>query len=222
LGRQGITVLGTPRPVGTDQTGSDQSAAGQAASAELAAVQSAPLGQIVQWVLEVSDNEAAEVLFRQVAVAEALPASFDGGARAVHRVLRGLGVDTSGDRILDGSGLSRSDRLRPETLLAVLALAAGDAHPGLRPAASGMPVAGFSGSLAHRFDTGDALGLGAVRAKTGTLTGVQGLAGYVTDADGTVMTFVVVADRIRPPNTLDARARIDEIAAALAGCECGA
>ena len=114
------------------------------------------------------------------------------------------------------------DRLRPETLLAVLGRAAGDAHPQLRPAAAGLPVAGFSGSLAHRFDTGDVLGLGTVRAKTGTLTGVQGLAGYVTDTDGTVMTFALVADRIRPPNTLDARGRIDEIAAALAGCECGA
>jgi D-alanyl-D-alanine carboxypeptidase/D-alanyl-D-alanine-endopeptidase (penicillin-binding protein 4) len=61
-----------------------------------------------------------------------------------------------------------------------------------------------------------------VRAKTGTLTGVHGLAGLVTDLDGTEMVFVAIADRVKVKNTLAARALIDEVAAALAGCACGA
>jgi len=85
---------------------------------------------------------------------------------------------------------------------------------------AGLPVAGFTGSLTYRFETGDGAGLGAVRAKTGTLTGVHGLAGTVTTEDGVVLGFVAAADRVRVPDTLAARARLDEVAAALAGCTC--
>jgi D-alanyl-D-alanine carboxypeptidase/D-alanyl-D-alanine-endopeptidase (penicillin-binding protein 4) len=135
-------------------------------------------------------------------------------------VLGRLGIDTTGETILDGSGLSRHDRLHPDTLLAVIETASSDKHPELRPVVVDLPVAGFTGSLTYRFETGNPEGLGTVRAKTGTLTGVHGLAGTVTSADGTLMSFVAVADKVKPENTLDARAKLDEIAAALAGCSC--
>jgi D-alanyl-D-alanine carboxypeptidase/D-alanyl-D-alanine-endopeptidase (penicillin-binding protein 4) len=51
---------------------------------------------------------------------------------------------------------------------------------------------------------------------------VHGLTGTVTSVDGAVMSFVAIADRVRPPNTSDARALLDEVAAALAGCVCAA
>lgn len=211
LAAKEIRVVGSPRPGRAPRD-----------AAVLASVESAPLQQIVQWVLEVSDNEAAEVIFRQVALAEGQPGSFEGGSVAVRSVLQRLGIDATGERILDGSGLSRADRLRPETLLAVIATAASEEHADLRPVVSTLPVAGFSGSLAFRFDTGDAAGLGRVRAKTGTLTGVHGLAGVATDRDGTELGFVIVADRVKVQDTLPARALLDEVAAALAGCSCGA
>lgn len=209
LGTRHITVLGKPASMTapTDAT-------------EVATVQSAPLAQIVQHILEVSDNEGAEVLGRQVALAEGLPASFAGGSRAVRAVLGRLRIDTSGGTILDGSGLSRHDRLHPQTLLDVIETASSPDHPELRPVVVGLPVAGFSGSLTYRFETGDPEGLGMVRAKTGTLTGVHGLAGTVTSADGAVMSFVAIADKVKLKFTLDARAKLDEIAAALAGCSC--
>ena len=208
LRAQDITVRGRPR-VGVAPTG----------SAQLASVASAPLGQVVQRILEVSDNEAAEVLFRHVAIAEGRPASFAGAARAVVDVLGRLGVDLGDERILDGSGLSRQNRLSPDTLVAVLELAASEEHPQLRSVAVDLPVAGFTGSLAYRFETAQA-GLGRVRAKTGTLSGVHGLAGVVTSRDGVVLAFAAVADRVRIADTLDARAVLDEIAGALAGCRC--
>jgi D-alanyl-D-alanine carboxypeptidase/D-alanyl-D-alanine-endopeptidase (penicillin-binding protein 4) len=157
-----------------------------------------------------------------VAIAQGRPASFQGGSAAVQEVLTELGVDTTDARILDGSGLSRRNRLAPETLLAVLEVAASEDHPELRRAVSGLPVAGFTGSLSFRFDSGDDEGRGRVRAKTGTLTGVHGLAGLVTDEEGTVMSFVAIADRVKPINTLDARQQLDEVAAALAACSCAA
>ena len=186
----------------------------------LAQVRGAPLAQVVQHIVEVSDNEGAEVLAHQVAVATRRPGTFEGGATAVRAVLRGLGVDTTRDRIFDGSGLSRDDRLRPETLLGVLEVASSARQPGLRAAVTDLPVAGFTGSLARRFRTGDQQGPGRVRAKTGTLTGVHGLAGTVTTSDGVVLAFVAIADRVKPVNTLDARVGIDELSAALAGCRC--
>ncbi len=211
LAMKKITVIGKPKPAVAPED-----------ATELAAVESAPLARIVQRVLEVSDNEGAEVLFRHVAIAEGQPASFEGGQAAVTAVLERLGVDVGGLRILDGSGLSRDDRLTPDTLLSVLELASSPEHPELRPVATDLPVAGFTGSLTYRFETGEDEGLGRVRAKTGTLTGVHGLAGTVTAVDGTELAFVAIADRVKVKDTLAARALIDEVAAALAACECGA
>jgi serine-type D-Ala-D-Ala carboxypeptidase/endopeptidase (penicillin-binding protein 4) len=211
LRSRGISVRGAPRP----GVAPDAAAGGQS----IADVQGAPLAQVVQHVLELSDNEAAEVLARQVALAEGQPASFAGGVRAVLGVLDDLGVDTTGARLYDGSGLSRDDRVRPDTLLSVLHTAAGAGHPRLRTVLTGLPVAGFTGSLYDRFATGRA-GLGVVRAKTGTLTGVHGLAGTVRSRDGAEMSFVVVADRVRRVDTQAARDLLDQLAATLAACTC--
>ena len=67
-------------------------------------------------------------------------------------------------------------------------LVASGEHPELRPVLTGLPVAGFTGSLAYRFDQAPA-GRGLVRAKTGTLSGVSGLAGVATDREGTPLVF---------------------------------
>ena len=126
-----------------------------------------------------------------------------------------------GAEVYDGSGLSRDNRLDPDTITAVLQVAAAADHPELRPVLTGLPVAGFTGSLTERFgDAGDA-GRGLVRAKTGTLTGVSGLAGTVTDRTGTPMVFAVLADGIALVDTLDARAALDDLTSALAACRCG-
>lgn len=217
LETSGITVVGRVR----------ERVAG-ADAVELAAVESAPVGRIVERTVEVSDNESAEVLAHHVALAEGEDATFEGAARAVTGVLEALGVDTSGSAVLDASGLSRENRLTPATLLGVLAVAVDEAA--LRPTLTGLPVAGATGSLVFRFDTGDPAGLGVVRAKTGTLTGVHGLAGIATDALGTPFAFVAIADRVRAPGGIGsggveqvvARQRVDELAAALAGCVCSA
>lgn len=205
----GIRVRGELRPR-TAAPGAD----------ELAAVASPPLALIVEHTLLVSDNEAAEVLARQVGIAVAGEGSFTAGARAVLTTLSGLGVPTEGAQTYDGSGLSREDRLDPDTLTAVLQLAASDAQPDLRPVLTGLPVAGFSGSLSYRYEDAPR-GRGRVRAKTGTLSGISGLAGVAIDRDGTPLVFALVADRIDLPDTLDARDALAAASAALAGCRCG-
>jgi D-alanyl-D-alanine carboxypeptidase/D-alanyl-D-alanine-endopeptidase (penicillin-binding protein 4) len=188
---------------------------------EVASVSSAPLGQMVERTLEVSDNNAAEVLARHVGLAEKQQGSFVAGTAGVLEVLRRLGVDVSGDRLYDGSGLSRLDRLTTDTLAHVVRLATSREHPELRSVMTGLPVAGFTGSLAYRFDKGPVEARGRVRAKTGTLTGVHGLAGLADDATGARMVFVVVADRVKLLKNLEAQTLIDRIAGALGACRCG-
>ena len=80
-------------------------------------------------MLDVSDNEAAEVLARHVGLAVSGEGSFEAGAAAVLQTLRGLGVAVDGARVYDGSGLSRDNRLDPDTLLDVLRVALEPASP---------------------------------------------------------------------------------------------
>lgn len=209
LAGHGITVAGPVR-----------AGVGSATEPQIAAVHSAPLDQVVEHTLAVSDNNAAEVIGHHVGLAVRHEASFAGGAAAVMQVLGQLGVNLAGSTVHDGSGLSRENRLTADTLLGVLRVASSPEHPELRAVVTGLPVAGFTGSLQWRFDDAPAAARGRVRAKTGTLTGVNGLAGVVTDVDGNRMAFVAIADKVARPQTLAARHDIDLIAAALAACHC--
>jgi D-alanyl-D-alanine carboxypeptidase/D-alanyl-D-alanine-endopeptidase (penicillin-binding protein 4) len=212
LAKAGVRVTSTPTRSTAD-----------VGSVTVASVEGAPLRQVVERVLATSDNEGAELLAHHVGIAEGLGGSFDGGVDGVGSVLERLGVPLRArDVVHDGSGLSRRDRLTAATLLGVLALGADPAHPELRTTVEGLPVAGFNGSLAYRFAKGAAAGRGRVRAKTGTLTGVHGLAGVATDLDGNILTFALIADRVKLEDTLDARDTLDRLASALGACHCSA
>ena len=209
LGRQGIRVQGSPT-----------SGRAPAGARELARVSSPPLSEVVELVLEISDNEGAEVLAHHVGLAAADDGSFAGGVAGVRQTLAGLGVPLAGAVIRDGSGLSRDNRLRTDTLIELLRVAAGDDHPDLRAALTGLPVGGYTGSLVVRFDDAVPAGVGRVRAKTGSLTGVRSLAGIVVDRSGTPLAFVLAADRLRLFDTLDAEQDLDNLAALLGACRC--
>ena len=117
----------------------------------LATVTSPEISSLVESMLSTSDNDLAESLFRLVAIGRDHPATFEGGTTAVAEVLAELGVPTDGLASLDGSGLARRSSIAPETLGALLAMAAGDgADSRLRPLVTGLPVAAFSGTLAER------------------------------------------------------------------------
>jgi D-alanyl-D-alanine carboxypeptidase/D-alanyl-D-alanine-endopeptidase (penicillin-binding protein 4) len=73
--------------------------------------------------------------------------------------------------------------------------------------------------LAYRFKNAPA-GAGLVRAKTGTLTGVHGIAGLVSTRDGQTLAFAAVADAVPVRRSLAARAQLDRIAALLTRCGC--
>jgi D-alanyl-D-alanine carboxypeptidase/D-alanyl-D-alanine-endopeptidase (penicillin-binding protein 4) len=183
----------------------------------IAVVRSRPAGQLVAQMLTNSDNDVAEALARAVAIHYRLPATFAGAAVGLRRALAAAGVDTTGIRLVDASGLSVLDRAEPAALAGLLLAAV--RRPELRPVLTGLPVAGFTGTLAGRYRHGRAtVAAGLVRAKTGTLSGVSALAGIVVDADGRLLVFAFVADHA--PVSEAAALALDDIAAALASCGC--
>ncbi len=207
LDERGISVEGEP-------------ARGEAPSSatDLAGVDSPSLASIVEHVLEVSDNDGAEVLARHVALGRGLPGTSADAEAAIVDALSEAGIDLAGARVLDGSGLARGSQVSASAFTSTLTAAADPDRPHLRPVLTGLPVAGFTGTLDERYD-GEA-GAGVVRAKTGTLTGVSSLAGVVTSVDGTVYAFAILADDVSATDA--ARDALDDVARALSTCGCAA
>ncbi|MFD5102986.1 D-alanyl-D-alanine carboxypeptidase/D-alanyl-D-alanine endopeptidase [Streptomyces albidochromogenes] len=183
----------------------------------VARVLSAPLSALVERTLTHSDNDIAEALARQTALASGQPASFEGAGKAVASRLKELDLPLSGARFADGSGLDRDDRMSAALLSGLLARAADPARPALRPVLTGLPVAGFSGTLKTRYAE-DSAGTGMVRAKTGTLRGVNTLAGTVVDADGRLLSFAFLTSGAPGPEA--AQSALDRLASTIANCGC--
>ena len=210
LGADGITVTSGPSP-----------ATAPGGARTLASVSSPPLAQIAEQMLQESNNVIAENLARHVAIAMGMPATFAGAAGAVRAELRRLGVTTPVS-LVDGSGLSPEDGIAPQTLVRILDVAAGT--PRLRAVITGLPIAGFTGTLSAGGSAFGGIGgaaRGVVRAKTGNLSTVADLAGLVYDRSGRLLTFAIMASQVPGAGMLPAAARaIDSAAAALAGCGC--
>ena len=186
-------------------------------AAQLAAVRSAPLSTRLHDALVHSDNVLAESIGREVAAAAGQPLSFDGSARAVIGTLRSAGFDMTGVELSDVDGLSNLNRIPAKVLDGIVTAAAGTGKPQLRPLLDLLPVAGATGTLADRYITVNRPGAGFVRAKTGSLSGVSTLAGYVTGRDGAVLTFTLMSSGT-PVDV--ARPAMDAVTAALRGCGC--
>jgi D-alanyl-D-alanine carboxypeptidase/D-alanyl-D-alanine-endopeptidase (penicillin-binding protein 4) len=207
LGHPGLPVARGTAPVG---------------ARTVATVASPPISTLVAQMLQPSDNVIAECLARQVALAAGAPASFTGAAGAIRSTLTKAAADP-GAGLVDGSGLAASDRVSTAALTAVLRLASAPEHAELHALGAGLPVAGWTGTLANRYLAGSAApAAGLVRAKTGTLTGVSALAGYVHDAGGRLLAFAFVVDRVPggDAGTGAAETALDHIAAVLSACGC--
>ena len=210
LGKAGVAVVGRPArslaPIGAQVLGT---------------VESAPVADVLAVALLESDNALAEVMARLTSNAMGRATSSGDAAMAVLDQVQEIGIDVGSTRLVDGSGLGRGSAVPARVLGQVLLLAAGPDHPALRPLLGGLPVAGFTGTLAERFTAPRTrAAAGSVRAKTGTLTGAAALAGSTVDADGRLLVFVVMADRIPADGTAAARSASDRVGAALAACGC--
>ena len=194
-------------------------APGPAGGRQLASVQSAPLMDRLLQMMSASDNVMAETIAREVAKATGRPMSFAGGVDAVLSKLASIKIDVAGASLVDSSGLSVADLLTSKTLDELVNAAAGPDQPSLRPLVDLLPIAGGSGTLSNRFVGGDLTKspAGWLRAKTGSLTKTNSLAGIVTDANGRVLTFAFISNNAG----IEGRTAIDALAATLRTCGCG-
>lgn len=194
-------------------------APGPAEGRELASVQSAPLMERLRQMMANSDNVMAETIGREVAKATGRPLSFAGAADAVIATLSSIGIDMTGAALVDSSGLSVANLLTARTLDGVIAAAAGPNQPTLRPMVDMLPIAGGSGTLSDRFLDADAKksSAGWLRAKTGSLTNTNALAGIVTDISGRVLSFAFISNNAG----FSGRTALDTLAGTLRTCGCG-
>lgn len=180
----------------------------------------------VKYMLQVSENNVAEMLFRNTALATGQAASWVGASRAAAIQLRDMGVQTAGTSLKSGSGVARNDRLTTRMLTSVLnRIADRTDFPELASIyyGAGLPLAGRSGTLAAsngRFNTRPTnCAAGRVRAKTGTLFDTTALSGLTVGADGRLKSFsVFVNSRPQSVPQLSTRRSIDRIAATVNGC----
>ncbi|WP_404391463.1 D-alanyl-D-alanine carboxypeptidase/D-alanyl-D-alanine-endopeptidase [Humibacillus xanthopallidus] len=202
------TAAPTPSPTAAPTTGQSE---------VLGRIVSAPVRDQLALALTDSDNALTEILARQAAFRSGGGTTFaDTGAWVVSQVTA-LGLDTRGVVLRDASGLSRENRVRADLLTRILVLGYDGQHPVLRRALDGLPIGGLTGTLDERFTGGNSDAAGRARAKTGTLTGANALAGSVVDDNGRLLVF---AGMVAGAGTTEARAALDRFVATLASCGC--
>lgn len=199
LRQQKITVTG---PIGAARV--------PAAPITLAEVTSPRLSTILRIMNVPSDDFIAEQLVKTIGAQAHTPGTSATGVDRVVAKLRALGVLQPADRIVDGSGLARTDRLTPDTLVRLLLDAQRDPSWG-KPLIASLPAPG-QGTLKGRLS-----GLtGRVRAKTGTLDDVSSLSGVVHAVDGKTYDFSILTNRLSLDDIAAARAFQDAIVRRLA------
>jgi D-alanyl-D-alanine carboxypeptidase/D-alanyl-D-alanine-endopeptidase (penicillin-binding protein 4) len=207
LSKQGIKVTGT------------HSARAPKAAPVVARVSSMSLERIVEHLLMVSDNDAAEVIFRQSAIGAGRPGSIAEATKVVRAELTKLGIWDAGMTISDGSGLARQTKVPADSMVKMLRVAAGAQHPELRPVITGLSVAGVEGSLKRQYSDDQSLaGRGVVRGKTGTLNKVRARAGVLRATDGSVLAYAFLINK--PKNEYNSMVWLDRVTTALSTCGC--
>ncbi len=173
---------------------------------------SVPFEQDITVTNKVSQNLHAELYLRALGRLEGGDGSVAQGARVVRQFLMGAGVDPGDFVFYDGSGLSPQDLITPRALTRLLVYAARQPWGGEYRAS--LPVGGVDGTLAGRF-LHDGL-KGRVFAKTGTMSGVNALSGYLTAASGRTLVFSVFCNDHGPDGDASVKA-MDRIVGVIAG-----
>jgi D-alanyl-D-alanine carboxypeptidase/D-alanyl-D-alanine-endopeptidase (penicillin-binding protein 4) len=172
----------------------------------LASYESKPLYEDIRVINKVSQNLHAELLLRLLGKEKGTGGTIAGGLEVIDGFLKQAGVAPDEYLLHDGSGMSRENLVSPHALVTLLGYAS--RQPWAAQFRESLPVAGVDGSLAERFK--DTPAAGKVAAKTGTLTGVKNLSGYLTTQAGETVAFSILTNNYAaPPKAITAA--IDEI-----------
>ena len=186
-----------------------------ASKESIAIFQSPPMQKIMDWMLIWSDNTLGNRMAMYASMKAGFGYSESGIQETFVKTLNNLGIDSTGLVAVDGSGLSRSNRVSAQ-MLAELLLKTYD-NEKYRIIYGGLPVGGVNGTMRNRFVSSAPKAIGLVRTKTGSLTGVVSLAGYVQGGDREYI-FVAIADQIPkyPSAARAARIALDKVLAKFA------
>ena len=170
-------------------------------------MQSVPLREILPAIMKPSQNQIAEVFLRTIGLERTGIGTADSGRRVVERQFAEWKIPSDGFVVRDGSGLSRSDLISPEAIVGILDVMR--RSPNFNLFYDSMPIAGVDGTIRTRMKGTPAEG--NVHAKTGTLSMVRSLSGYVRTADGRLLEFSILCN-----NWTVAQADVDRVADAIA------
>jgi len=174
-------------------------------------VLSVPLKEIMPAIMKPSQNQIAEVFLRTLGLERAGVGTADSGRRVVERQFDAWQIPRDAFVIRDGSGLSRSDLISPEAIVSILE--AMRRSPNFAVFYESLPIAGVDGTIRTRMR--DTPAQGNLRAKTGTLSMVRSLSGYVRTADGRLLEFSMLCNNWTTPQAAVDRVQ-DAVGAALA------
>jgi serine-type D-Ala-D-Ala carboxypeptidase/endopeptidase (penicillin-binding protein 4) len=163
---------------------------------ELAAIESPPISELIIETNQKSNNVYAEVLLRSIGRTHPDHATSNEdtsnlGINLVKKNLTEMGVDTQSYRLSDGSGLSRHNLTAPSAFVRVLSAMA--TAPTAKIYRDSLPVSGISGSLRNRMK--GTLAQGIVSAKTGSMSGVVSLSGYIDPPKYAPLVFSVILNQ---------------------------
>ncbi|KAM3093437.1 D-alanyl-D-alanine carboxypeptidase/D-alanyl-D-alanine-endopeptidase [Phormidesmis sp. 146-12] len=176
-----------------------------ATGSEVAFVESPSLSAILKTTNQDSNNLYAESLLRLLGTKDNTT-TIDQGMTTLISTLKTLGVNSSSFLLVDGSGLARQNLISPQAL--VQTLRSMSRHPAASIYRSSLPTAGVSGTLQNRFRGTAAQGI--VQAKTGSLTGVSALSGYLAPPNYSPIVFSVIVNQSTSSATVQ-REAIDEV-----------
>ncbi len=186
-----------------------------AAPTEIARITSPTLREILEFTLLWSDNVLADRIARNAAVELGYSRDDISLNLAFKETLSSLGVDSTGLKVFDGSGLSHGNRVSARTIAELLLKIR--TQPQYQAIYDGLPTAGKTGTLKKRFQKTGSGAKGLVKAKTGWINTSVTLAGYV-EAGESEYVFAVIANRVTPTEKMRdlARKTIDKMLATIA------
>ena len=174
-------------------------------------VLSVPLREILPAIMKPSQNQIAEVFLRTLGLERAGVGTADSGRRVVERQFAEWKIPSDAFVVRDGSGLSRNDLISPEAIVSILEVMRHSAN--FQLFFDALPIAGVDGTIRTRMR--DTPAQGNLHAKTGTLSMVRSLSGYVRTADGRLLEFSMLCNNWTTPQAAVDRVQ-DAIGAALA------